>query len=330
MIRDGLIAAELVAVHDLDGGKAATFADRLHLERKNHASDVAAVSDAVYVCTSTGGHLEAVRAAASAGRAIFCEKPLARSLTESRALVRLVEEAGVPAQAGLVLRTAPVYRELARLVTSGRLGRPMVAVLRDDQFFPIQGHYASTWRKDVTEAGAGALMEHSIHDVDIARVCFGEVASVAAMNANVAGFEGIEDVAAGLLRFESGLVVNMVSAWHSVMTRPSTRRVEVFFERGFVSFDDDFTGPITIQTDEGTEVRRVDPAPFVADTTLPEGRVGLGVRPYLEENRDFVDALIASRPPTPALAEALRAHEVVDAWYRSAAEGGAVTPACYN
>ena len=45
----------------------------------------------------------------------------------------------------------------------------MATVLRDDQYFPIQGFYGSTWRKDVTQAGGGTLIEHSIHDVDVLR-----------------------------------------------------------------------------------------------------------------------------------------------------------------
>ena len=71
----------------------------------------------------------------------------------------------------------------------------MAAVFRDDQYFPIQGTYASKWRADVTQAGGGCLIEHSIHDVDILRFCFGDVAAVAARTANVAGHEGVEDLA---------------------------------------------------------------------------------------------------------------------------------------
>jgi predicted dehydrogenase len=322
LIREGLVAAELSVVHDRNKERAGLLADVLHLEVAADPDAVAERCDAVYVCTSTAGHLEAVSAATSHHRALFCEKPLARTLSESSALVRLATEAKVPAQAGLVLRTAPVFLELARLVQSGELGRPMVAMMRDDQFFPIQGHYASTWRKDVGEAGSGALLEHSIHDLDAARMCFGAIASISATTGNFAGYEGIEDAAAGVLRFEGGLMATLVSAWHSVLSRPSTRRVEVVFERGFVEFEEDFTGPITIQTSDDLQTRRCDPPAYVDEISLPEGRIGIGVRPYVEENKNFVDAILAGRPPSPGLEDALRAHEVVDAWYRSAASGG--------
>ncbi|MHB8245626.1 MAG: Gfo/Idh/MocA family protein [Acidimicrobiales bacterium] len=324
LIAEGLVSAELCAVHDRDEGRAAAFAGMLELEQVNSAEEVAARCDALYVCTSTAGHLAAVRAAASLGRALFCEKPLARSLTESSALVHLATEAGIVSQAGLVLRTAPVFVELARLVQSGELGRPMVVTMRDDQFFPIQGHYGSVWRKDAAEAGSGALLEHAIHDVDAARMCFGTISSLTGTTGNFAGHEGIEDSAAGLLQFESGVAVTMVSAWHSVLSRPSTRRVEAFFEEGFVSFDDDFAGPITVETSAGAFTRRCDPPSYVDELALPEGSIGLAVRPYVQEDRNFVDAVLSGKEPSPSLADALAAHEVVDAWYRSAAAGGGV------
>ena len=63
----------------------------------------------------------------------------------------------------------------------------MAAIFRDDQYFPIQGTYASQWRADVTQAGGGCLIEHSIHDVDILRFCFGEVDELSARTANFSG-----------------------------------------------------------------------------------------------------------------------------------------------
>src|SRR6202011_4848622 len=108
--------------------------------------------DAVWVCTPTVAHRRAVDAALDGGRAIFCEKPLATDLAHARSLVEAVAAAGTPAQSGLVLRSAPVFRALRDLVASGTLGRPMAAVFRDDQYFPIQGTYGSKWRADVAQA----------------------------------------------------------------------------------------------------------------------------------------------------------------------------------
>jgi predicted dehydrogenase len=284
--------------------------------------EVAASSDAVYVCTSTNGHLDGVRAAAQAGRPIFCEKPLGRDLAEALTLAGVAAEAGVPVQVGLVLRTAPVFRQLADIVAAGELGRPMAAILRDDQFFPNQGHYGSTWRSDVRMAGAGALLEHSIHDVDIITACFGSVATVWATVGGFSVFEGIDDSVSALLRTGSGLTVSLVSVWHQVLSRSSTRRLEVLFERGFVSLDDDFTGPLTVQTSDATELRPCPPPEWVLGVPLGGNEGGFGFQSYIEENRNFVSAVVNGTGPFPGLDEAVAAHRVVDACYRSAESGG--------
>lgn len=319
----GLVDVEIAAVHDVEAPRAEAFAQYFGAVPAATMEDVAAASDAVYVCTPTNGHLEAVRAAACARRPIFCEKPLARSLKESLSLAGLAAEAGVPVQVGLVLRSAPVYRRLVEIVGSGRFGRPMAVVARDDQFFPTQGHYSSTWRSDASIAGSGTLLEHSIHDIDILQACFGPVVTVSASVGFFGGNEGIEDSASALLRTGDGLAISLVSVWHQVLTRPSTRRVEVLFEDAFVSLDDDFIGPITVQTSQGSEVIECPAAPFLSDIPLPGGEIGLAVRPYVEENRDFVESLARGDAPAPGLGEALSAHRVVDACYRSAEQGGA-------
>jgi myo-inositol 2-dehydrogenase/D-chiro-inositol 1-dehydrogenase len=318
----GLVDARLATVHDIDATRAERFAERFGARTASSMEEVAAGSDAVYVCTSTGGHLDAVRVAAEASRPVFCEKPLARDLPESLSLAAIASDSGICVQVGLVLRTAPVFRRLADIGSEGELGRPMAAIVRDDQFFPNQGHYASTWRSDVTIAGSGALLEHSIHDVDIVSACFGPVESVWATTGSFSGHEGIEDSVSALLRTQSGLTVSLVSVWHQVLSRGSTRRVEVLFEHGFVSLDDDFTGPLSMQTSDGAELRECPPPAWVLDVPLPGGERGLAVRPYIEENRDFVDAVVGGSVPSPGLDEAVAAHRVVDACYRSAASAG--------
>ena len=173
----------------------------------------------MWVCTPTSAHRGAVDGALAEGRAVFCEKPLARDLAAATALVDAVDTSGVPSQAGLVLRSAPVFRALRALVEGGTLGAPMAAIFRDDQYFPIQGTYASRWRADVAQAGGGCLIEHSIHDVDILRFCFGEVDEVTARTSNHAGHEGIEDMASVSLSFASGLEAHLTSVWHDILSR---------------------------------------------------------------------------------------------------------------
>jgi predicted dehydrogenase len=323
MIDGGVLDAGIVAVFDPHERRAQGFADAIGspAEVVASAAEVAVRCDAVWVCTPTSAHRGAVGAALAAGRAVFCEKPLSTDLASASALVAAADDAGVPSQCGLVLRGAPVFRALKALIGSGTLGQPMAAVFRDDQFFPIKGHYASQWRADVAQAGGGCLIEHSIHDVDILRYCFGEVDAVTARTKNVAGHVGIEDVAAVTLSFRSGLEAQLTSVWHDILTRGSTRRIEIFCRDGMVRLSNEFRGPLTIETSDGAEVRECPSPEWVDSLPFPD-EIGLALKAYVEPDRAFAEAVIAGGRPEPGLAEALVAHRLVDAAYRSADQGG--------
>ncbi len=323
MIEAGLIDADISVVLDRSEDRAKGFATAFGAEVVNELDAVMESCDAVWICTPTVAHRSAVDAAISHGRAIFCEKPLATDLAGAEALVSAVAATPVLAQCGLVLRSAPVFRALRELVASGMLGQPMAAIFRDDQYFPIQGTYTSQWRADVAQAGGGCLIEHSIHDVDILRFCFGEVERISARTANFSGYEGIEDLATLSLSFASGLEAVLTSVWHSILSRGSTRRIELFCQEGMVWLDDEFRGPLHVQTSDMTEVRPCPSPPWVDGLPLSHDEVGLAIRAYVEADRAFVEAVLDGSPPVPGLDEALVAHRLVDAAYLSAERGGA-------
>ncbi len=324
MIDGGVIDASIVTVHDPRQRRAQGFLDVVGGDGGALAADateVAERADVVWVCTPTSAHRPAVDAALSARRAVFCEKPLDRDLAGARSMAESAAASGLATQCGLVLRSAPVFRALRDLVTGGTLGAPMAAIFRDDQFFPIQGHYASKWRSDVEQAGGGCLIEHSIHDVDILRFCFGDVRQVSARTGNFAGYEGIEDLAAVTLSFESGFEAQLTSVWHNILSRGSTRRIELFCRDAMVWLDDEFRGPLHLQRGDDTEVRPCPSPEWVDALPLADDEVGLAVRAYVEADRAFVDAVTAGSAPEPSLTEAVEAHRLVDAAYRSASSG---------
>ena len=322
MIRAGVLDAAVVAVYDLDGDRAAGFAGVNGATVESSVVGVLERCDAVWVCTPTAAHRAVVEAAAGRGLPVFCEKPLATDLAGAEALAAVVADSGVPAQVGLVLRSAPVFRALREVLASGELGAPMTAIFRDDQYFPVRGVYSSTWRGDVAVAGGGCLIEHSIHDLDILRFCLGEVSEVTGRTADFSGHVGVEDLATVSLQFASGASAELVSVWHDILSRGSTRRVEVFCREGMAWLENDSLGPLHVQTTAGTEVRPCPPPDWVRDLPLGDDEIGLAVSAYVEADRAFLDAVSAGRTPQPSFAEAVVAHRLVDAAYRSSAAGG--------
>jgi predicted dehydrogenase len=226
----------------------------------------------------------------------------------------------VPHQVGLVLRAAPVFEELKRRIDSGAYGRPMAISLRDDQFFPNQGQYASEWRADVATAGGGTLIEHSIHDIDVLRWLLGDPSGVSCRTSSFFGHDGIEDLASATFAYDDGKVANLISIWHQVLTRPSTRRLEVFCEEGHLWTTDDNTGPLHVQTSAGDETLTCALPEWTNEIPVPaERRTALGL--YAEASRRFLAVLSTGSPDA---SDALAAHQIVDACYRSAERDGAV------
>ena len=323
LIGGGLADAQVVATCDADLGRAEAFARPHEAELATTDPDaVLAAVDAVWICTPTSSHRELLERAAAAGLAIFCEKPLAPNLADAEAMAATVERTGVVNQVGLVLRTSPVFLALREVVESGRVGRPMAAVFRDDQYFPNQGQYGSAWRADASIAGGGTLLEHSIHDLDVLRWLLGEVESLTARTAAYAGHPGSEDVAVATLRCASGTTASLTSIWHQILTRPSTRRLEIIGEEGMVTLDED-AAPLSLRLEAGGTTEQVTsrPASWLEDLALDEPwRTFAGA--YAPANRAFLDAVASGTPAGPDLGVAVAAHRVADAIYRSAAEDG--------
>jgi predicted dehydrogenase len=306
----------IAAVHDVDPERTAAFARASGATAMATEEEVLDAVDAVYVCTWTSEHPRLVQAAVDRGLAVFCEKPLATSLEGARAMTDAVRAAGVINQVGLVLRSSPAFLELKHQLEDPRNGRIQAAVLRDDQFLPVQGMYGSTWRADPDKAGAGTMLEHSIHDLDALEWLLGPVASVSARSSTFHDNPGIEDTVVVGMELADGAQVSLTSVWHQLLERPSLRRLEVICEHAFFTIEHDVMGPVS-WTRPGDHGSLEGGELFSAVAERHDGR---------SPNQDagFVAAATTGEPgPHPDFATALRAHVVVDAVYRSAEAGGA-------
>jgi predicted dehydrogenase len=253
--------------------------------------------------------------AAEKGRAVFCEKPLATDLAGATEMAAVIRRTAVVNQVGLVLRFSPAFCWLRELIADPASGRVMSVLFRDDQYIPLQGMYKSTWRGDVARAGSGALLEHSIHDVDILESLIGPVASVSGLTAEFHGITGIEDAVNLSLSFANGAVGSLLSVWHDILQRESSRYVEVICENLWCAIDtDDWWGPVRW-------TRNDDEPGSLEGGALGRAVWDAGLAP-VNPDELFLDSVTAGRSLGPDFESALRAHQVVDAAYRSAANGG--------
>jgi predicted dehydrogenase len=316
------------ATCDRELDRARTFAEIAGCELATRdAAELIAACDVVYICTETAEHSSLVHQAAAAGRHIFCEKPLATGLADASQMAAAVNQAGVINQVGLILNYSPVFTVLQQLMSADDYGPVLSVHLRDDQCFPIGDHYGSNWRADVSRAGAGTLLEHSIHDVDLLRRLFGEIEAVNCRTREISGHPGIEDLALVNFHHRGGQTSTLNSIWHAMPARQSSRSLEVFFNRARFTTEQDYFGSITYQVDDQPAVT------LSSDEVLARFMTMQALEPVTEDlrslgglsDRRFLEAVVEGKPAQPGFADALASHEIVDACYRSAAvEGGTV------
>ena len=323
--------AEILPVFAADPDESAREAVARNCEFSRYAESAFEVIEdpeveAVMITSPTSSHREVVLAAVDAGKPILCEKPLAPSLDVVEELCDAVRDSGLTAQVGFHSRFHPLIGELRRLVTSSDLGAPMVYSARDDQYWPtgdvVPGH--SSWRSDRSQAGGGALLEHSIHAVDILCWMFGPASRVSASKRHVFGFE-VEDVATLVVEHLSGVTGTLATVFNGVRGREE-RRIEVFTKNGALEVTTDFI----VGADEDTFlVQRPDtPAERPELVTLRDEyftNLGIARRDFLfytyVADRAWVRAVRSGTTASPDFEDARTAHRLVDAAYRSAATG---------
>ncbi|MGN6494260.1 MAG: Gfo/Idh/MocA family protein [Agriterribacter sp.] len=141
--------------------------------------------DAIDICTPNDTHAEIAIAAAKAGKMILCEKPLARTLAESKGMVDAVEKAGVKNTVWYNYRRLPAVSLAKQIIDSGKLGKIFHYRANFLQDWTIsadvpQGGTAA-WRLDVEAAGSGVTGDLLAHCIDTAMWLNGGIKDVSAV-----------------------------------------------------------------------------------------------------------------------------------------------------
>jgi len=168
----------LVAIADVNAAAVREMADEFDVPGQYaNVGDLVADPqvDAVVVVSPTHTHKDVVIEAVSRGKPTFCEKPLALSLAECRAMQAAVEKHGTFFQMGFMRRFDPGYAAAKRQVEEGKIGKPVVFKSTSRDPFPPSLEYANP------ASSGGILVDMGIHDLDLARWFMGDVKTVNAV-----------------------------------------------------------------------------------------------------------------------------------------------------
>jgi len=263
--------------------------------------------DVVDVCTPTHLHRQVVEAAAAAGRPVICEKPLARTAADCRAMIGACRAAGVPLFVAHVVRYVNEYAAAKQAVQQGRVGRLAVVRLRRESARPNKP--ADHWFFDPARSG-GMMMDLLVHDYDYARYLAGDVESVWARTVRDASGADV-DFGMAVLRHTSGAITHVSGGW--VYPWPVFRTgFEIAGDGGLIQYES--TDAVPVMPYLVGERKSGE-----AITALPDSPVA--ENPWALELADFVASLQGGGPPKVTAEDGLEAVRIAEAVIESARSG---------
>jgi predicted dehydrogenase len=286
---------------------AADLAERYRAHIFSDIEAMLAEVDVVDICTPTDLHHQMVLAAASAGKHIICEKPLARTLKQAQEMIAGCEAAGVKLLVAHVVRFFPQYTQAKRMVEAGEIGKPAVIRLKRGTYQPKKA--VDNWFLDDEKSG-GMMLDLMIHDFDYARWVAGEVESVFAQKVSSNHPEASVDHGLVILTHKSGALSHVEGSW--AYPPPLFRtRLEIAGSNGWLRVDSDETAAIGNHLHQRAE----DPH----DVPLPSSP--LDEDPYTTQIKSFYAYLDQGIPTIVTAADGLAALQIALAAIESAEIG---------
>lgn len=288
--------ARLAAVWDDDRERGQAAAARFGaIHYADLAEFLASGIDAVIVCSENSRHYEHVLAAATAGKAILCEKPLAVETAHAERMIRFCAERQVVLSVAFPVRYAFVMQKLKEIADSGALG-DIVSIHGTNR-----GKLPGGWFVEASQSGGGAAIDHIVHLADVYRwLLRSEVRRVYAELDTRFHDIAVEDCGIVLLEFENGTACTIDPSWNRPASFPlwSDFTMEVIGTRASLSVD------------------------ALKQASVWYGPDGIELKPWMEDPDkalidDFIACVRLGKPASVTGRDGLQALNIVKAAYES-------------
>ncbi|RTE10094.1 Gfo/Idh/MocA family protein [Paenibacillus whitsoniae] len=310
--------AVLVAVSSRSEAKAQAVAAREGCAWTASYEELLARPDIDIVCvtTSSGSHAKIGLDVIKAGKHLVVEKPIAMNVREAKQLVAAAEERGVTLSVISQRRFEAQNQAIKRVLDEGGLGRLLLAEVALP-FYRTQAYYDSAdWRGTIAEDG-GALMNQGIHCLDLLLWFAGDVRTVFGKIATQTHRMEAEDLGLAMLQFQNGAFGTIMA---STSIQPGfAATIHLYGEKGSIKLEGStivhWTVPgfsVPSRSEDGTYGGVTDPRSIVADF-------------HQSQLLDVITSLEAGHAPLVTGESGLRAVQLVENIYLSAAEGRELT-----
>ena len=303
--------------------------------------------DLIDINAPSNAHKEIALAAAKAGKHIFCEKPLALSLVDSREMLQAAEDAGVVHMIGFNYRFSPAVKLAKKLVESGRLGKIYHFRAWFLQDWVMDPEFPLVWRLQKDIAGSGSLGDLGAHLIDLSHYLIGDIYEVIGMsetfikerplaeemtglsatgstNPNAPrGQVTVDDATLFMAKFADGAIGSFEATRFAAGHR-STNSFEINGSLGSVKFDFERMNELEVYFNSDDEdvqgFRRVlatDPAHAYAEAWWPPGHTIGFEHTFIHEVLELTDAIREGRQPVPNFLDGVKCQAVLEAVERS-------------
>lgn len=307
----------------------------------------------VDVSTPGDSHAEIAIAAAEAGKHVYCEKPLANTLDEARAMVAAVEKAGVVNFVNFNYRRVPAIAFARQLIDQGFVGeiRHWRAVYLQDWI--VDPQFPLVWRLQKELTGSGALGDIGAHIIDLARMLVGDISSVngllttfikerpileasdgglGATGGSTMGQVTVDDAAIALAKFENG-AIGTFEATRFATGRKNANCFEINGSKGSIAFNMERLNELEVfsREEDGAvqgwkTVLVTDGAHPYVGNWWPAGHIIGWEHSHTHSVVDLMKGIAENKSPAPTFADALKVQAILDAIEKSSDNGGWVTP----
>lgn len=317
--------SKVVAGYDPFPGAAKAFAEMFGCKGYDNLEEFLADPeiDAVTVATPSGLHLDGALAAIKAGKNVIVEKPIEITLERADQIIKAAEEKGVILGGIFHSRYFEVPQLIKKAIDSGKLGQIAIADAqvkwyRSQEYYD-SGKWRGTWKLD----GGGALMNQSIHAIDLLQWFMGPVTEITGSCVRLAHERiEVEDTAVATVKFANGalgVIEGTTCAWPGYM-----KRIEIYGSEGSIILEEESLKAWDMKNPTPEDEAIV--AKYVGKGSDQNGGAGdpstLGYEGHKLELTDFADAVRNHRKPMIDGHEARKAVEIIEAIYKSSNEGG--------
>ncbi|CAM2924071.1 Gfo/Idh/MocA family oxidoreductase [Paenibacillus sediminis] len=297
--------------------------------------------DLVDINAPSDAHKEIALAAAAAGKHLFCEKPLALSLSDAREMLKAAEEAGVKHMISFNYRFVPAVQLAKKLISEDRIGQIHHFRAWFLQDWIVNPEFPLVWRLQKEVAGSGALGDLGAHLIDLSHYLIGDIHEVVGMSETFvkerplpnkmtglsAGIDKdapkgqvtVDDATLFLARFENGALGSFEATRFAAGQR-CTNAFEINGSKGSIRFDFERMNELELYfTEDADDVqgfRRVlatDPAHAYMQAWWPPGHPIGFEHTFIHETVELFTAIEEDRQPSPNFTDGVKCQQVLEA-----------------